>query len=353
MRARQWKQLIVNAANDINNNHTLSFAAALSYYFVMAIFPALIALAAIVAYLPIPDLFNTITSTLARVVPPESMALVQEVVAQALTPNRGALLSIGMIGTLWTASGGFASMIEGLNVAYNVPETRPLWKIRVLALGMTFVIGALTLMAFVVIIVGPHFGEFLAAHLGLSHLFADAWPFLRYTLAVAFTVVAVMLLYRLAPNLKQSYWQTVPGAVVSVVGWVLLSTGLSIYIQHFANLNKTYGALGAGITLLLWLYWSSFAILVGGELNSEIIQQNGDGKLELKQPPPEYVEPHPGAYHADELTGSVSPTAAASMTTIRAWQKVSAILRSTPRPGWTRSFRKLRLGPTSSPATKS
>ena len=115
------KRVIVGAINDVNLNHIFAFAAALSYYFVMAFFPALIALAAIVAYLPVPNLFETIISTLARVVPPESMGLIRRIVADVISPSRGALLSFGLIGTLWTCSSGFAAMIEALNVAYDVP----------------------------------------------------------------------------------------------------------------------------------------------------------------------------------------------------------------------------------------
>lgn len=285
------KRVIVGTANDVDLNHVLSFAAALSYYFVMAFFPALIALAAIVAYLPVPDLFNTIVGTLARVVPPESMGLIRRIVADVITPSRGALLSFGLVGTIWTCSSGFAAMIEALNVAYDVPETRPWWKTRLLAIELIFIIGTLVTLAFTFMILGPRFGEFLATQLGVAPVFAMLWPVLRYVLAITFIVIAVDALYFLAPNLKQRFFQILPGAVLAVVGWILLSDGLSIYLHKFAHLNKTYGVLGGGIAFLIWLYWSGFLILLGAELNSEIIQVRGDGTLPLKQPPPEKVKP--------------------------------------------------------------
>jgi membrane protein len=299
MGLQQWKRIVVGTVQDVIRNHTLSFAAALSYYFVMAFFPALIALAAIVGYMPIPDLFNTIVTTLSRVMPPESMGLVHKVVSQIISPNRGALLSFGLLGTLWSASGGFANMIEALDVAYDVPETRPIWKTRMLGLILTFMIGSLIMVAFAVMVVGPRFGEFLAAYLHLSWMFARIWPVLRYSLALTFIVIAIVALFRIAPNVRQTYKQTLPGALLAVAGWMLLSSALSFYIHHFANLNKTYGVLGGGIALLIWMYWSGFVILLGAELNSEIIQVRGDGKLELKQPPPAKVRPHP-ATTADE-----------------------------------------------------
>jgi len=285
------KQVIVGTINDVNLNHVLAFAAALSYYFVMAFFPGLITLAAIVSYLPIPDLFNTIISTMARVVPPESMGLIRRIVADVISANRGALLSFGLLGTIWTCSSGFAAMIEALNVAYDVPETRPFWKTRLLAIEMTFVIGTLVTFAFAFMILGPRFCEFLANQLGLSAMYAVIWPVVRYALAVTFIVLAVGGLYYLGPNLKQSFQDFLPGAVLAVVGWIFLSDGLSLYFHKFAHLNKTYGVLGGGVALLTWLYWSGFLILLGAEFNSEIIQQRGDGTLALKQPPPHKVKP--------------------------------------------------------------
>ena len=291
MSIRRIKRIVAGTISDVNLNHTLTFAAALSYYFVMAFFPALIALAAIVAYLPVPDLFNTIISTLARVVPAESMGLIRKIVANVISPSRGALLSFGLIGTLWTCSSGFAAIIEALNVAYDVPETRPFWKTRLLAIELIFATGTLVTLAFTFMILGPRFGEFLANRLGMAHVFAVIWPILRYVLAVTFIVIAVEVLYLIAPNVKQRFAASLPGAVLAVVGWILLSDGLSIYIHRFAHLNKTYGVLGGGIAFLTWLYWSGFLILLGAELNSEIIQQFGDGTLALKQPPPPKVKP--------------------------------------------------------------
>lgn len=293
MALRRTKRVILGTVNDIADNHILSFAAALSYYFVLAFFPALIALAAIVAYLPIPDLFNTIVGTMARIAPPETMGLIRRIASDVISPSRGAFLSFGLLGALWTCSSGFAEIIEALNVAYDVPETRPIWKTRLLAFELLFVIGTLVTLAFAFMILGPRFGEFLARHLGLSWAFAMMWPALRYVLAVSFDIVAVVQLYLWAPNLKQRFTSCLPGAVVAVVGWILLSDALSLYFRTFAHLNRTYGALGGGVALLTWLYWSGFLLLLGAEVNSKIIQQRGDGTLVLKQPPPLKVKPIP------------------------------------------------------------
>src|SRR5690349_2054253 len=168
MTLQDWKKVAKGSVDDISKNHTLSFAAALSYYFVMSLFPALIALAAIVSLLPIPNLFQQILSVLARVVPPDSMGLVNKVVADVIRPHSGGLLSFGLLGSLWSASSGFAGMIEALNVAYDVPETRPIWKTRGLAIVMTVVVGGMLVISFLCMTLGPHFFQLFADKIGVG-----------------------------------------------------------------------------------------------------------------------------------------------------------------------------------------
>lgn len=283
MQLHRIKRVIAGTAHRLMLNHTLSFAAALSYYFVLAFFPAMIALAALLAYLPVPNLFDTMIAGMARVAPPESMGIVRNIVTDVISPNHGLFLSFGLIGTVWTCSSGFSAIIEGLDVAFDASETRPLWKTRLLSLELTFLIGTQVTLAFTFMIVGPAFGEFLAAHLGLSKEFALAWPILRYVVAITFIVIAIEELYFLAPNLKQRFVNTLPGAIVAVCGWMVLSDALSYYFRAFANLNRTYGVLGGGVALLIWLYWSGFLLLLGAEVNHAITCQRKKETLIRKQ----------------------------------------------------------------------
>jgi membrane protein len=184
-----------------------------------------------------------------------------------------------VLGTLWTASGGYAAAIEALDIAYDVEEARPFWVTRPLALGLTLLVGALLLIALGVMIVGPEFGTRMAERANLSWLLAEAWPYIHWTVAVLFTVLAVEALYFLAPNVKQRFWATLPGAVLAVGCWIGLSYGLGIYFRGFAHFNKTYGAMGAVIALMVWLYWTSFFMLVGAELNCELAKESSEGKI--------------------------------------------------------------------------
>jgi len=286
MKPAAIKNALIGTYVNVVRNHTLQMAAALAYYFVLSLFPALIFLSAVVAYLPVPDLFNQALALLATFLPADAMGLVQRVLADVISPNKGTFLSLGILGTLWAASGGFAAMIEALNIAYDVKDDRPFWKTRPLAVGLAFLTGALLLMALSVMVVGPRFGEWLAGRVHLSELFVLLWPFIHWTIAIGFTILAVEALYFLAPNVKQRLRATLPGAVVAVGCWIALSYLLGIYFRHFGNFNKTYGTLGAAVALMIWFYWTGFAMLVGAELNAELANISKEGKLQEKHEPP-------------------------------------------------------------------
>ena len=285
MRIGTIKNAIWRTVDAMPEKHTLQMAAALSYYFVISLFPAFILLSAIVAYMPGAKPFDQVLGLMSGFVPKDSLELLRKVLATVVTPNRGALLSFGVLGTLWTASGGFAAAIEALDIAYEVDEARPFWVTRPLAVGLTLLVGVLLLIALAVMIVGPQFGEWLAERTNLSWLLAAAWPYIHWTIAVLFTVLAVEALYFLAPNVKQRFWTTLPGAVLAVGCWIGLSYGLGVYFRSFANFNKTYGTMGAVIALMVWLYWTSFFMLVGAELNCELAKESRQGKIKQDEDP--------------------------------------------------------------------
>lgn len=290
MRFGEVKHALVRTYDDVGNNHTLQMAAALSYYFVLSLFPGLILLSATLTYLPVPDLFGQALTLMSQFIPPDSMGLVRRVLSDVVAPSRGTFLSFGIAGILWSASGGFSAAIEALNIAYDVQENRPFWVTRSLAIGLTLVLAMLLLTALGVMIVGPRFGEWLAGRMHLSQIWIWLWPYLQWTIAIGFTVLAVEALYFLAPNVKQRFWTTLPGAILAVGVWIALSYVLGIYFRRFANLNKTYGTLGAVVALMVWLYWTGFAMLVGAELNAELAKKTKAGPIEEKPEEPEVTK---------------------------------------------------------------
>jgi membrane protein len=276
------KQALLATYQDVMRHHVLQVSAALSYYFVLSVFPGLIFLSAVFGSLPFGDLFNHVLLLMSRLLPADTMHIVGSVLSDVLSSHRGTWLSFGMIGTIWVASAGFAALIEALDIAYDAKDDRPYWKSRLLAIGLAAVTGTLLLVALATMIVGPRFGDWLAARFDVSAVFAMVWPVLRWAVAITFTVIAVEVVYFLAPNVKQRFGATLPGAIFSVAVWNTLSFLLGIYFSHFADLNRTYGTLAGLIALMTWLYWTSFALLVGAELNAELAKQSMKGGIEAK-----------------------------------------------------------------------
>ncbi len=255
------------------NNHTFQAAAALSYYSILSVFPALILLSAVMGFFPLPNFFEDVLVAMGRVVPPGTMPMVYGVVNDILSKDARAWLSLGTVATLWVVSSAFDEMIEALDTAYDVNINRPLWKTRLLALGLAAVTGFFLMCTIAAIVVGPRAGGWLASRLAFSSTFSLLWPYIRWTLALGVTLLAVQTLYFFAPNVKQQFRATLPGAVFCVAGWIGLSRLLSIYFKYFSNYNRTYGTLGAVMALMTWLYWIYFILLTGGELNGELIKE--------------------------------------------------------------------------------
>lgn len=262
---RSFKDTIEN----VQDHHTIQVSAALAYYFFLALFPVLIVLSVLLSWFPVPNLFNWVLDTMARVLPAQTIGTILSVLSGILTDHRGTWLSVGMLGMLWVASAAFDALIEALNIAYSLQDTRPFWKTRLLAFELGAICGILFLTGLLLIIVGPRFGDWLAGRLNVPRIFASLWLPLHWTISVAFTVLGVELLYFLAPCKKPKFLRTLPGAIITVGAWSGLSVLLGIYFRHFANYSRVYGTLGGFIAFMTWLQWTSFAFLVGAEINAE------------------------------------------------------------------------------------
>jgi membrane protein len=261
------KRLLLTIYNDVYDEHIFVFAAGLSYYFVLSTFPLLVALASLLSYVPIPQLFESFLSLMARLVPGDGMTLVHSIVSDVISHKHPHFLTLGLVFTIWTASSGFAAIIDGLDVVYRVRETRPVWKTRPLALGLTLLAGSLLLLALVLMIEGTKFGIWFTGRFELNPNFLAAWRYLRWGIAMIFAMLAVELIYHFAPNLKQRFRDSLPGAVIAVMTWIGLSYLLGSYFLRFDSLSNTYGPLGAAIGLYVWFYLSGLALLIGAEVN--------------------------------------------------------------------------------------
>jgi membrane protein len=261
------KRSLITIYNDVYDEHLFVFAAGLSYYFVLSLFPLLVSMASLLGYVPIPHLFEGLLSLMAKLVPGDGMSLVRSIVSDIVSHKHTHFLTLGLVFTIWTVSSGFAAMMDGLDVVYRVRETRPVWKTRPIALGLTLLAGTLLLVAVGLMVEGTYFGTWFAGRFDLNPAIFAAWDYLRWGIAVIFAMLAVQLLYHFGPDFKQRFRDSLIGAITAVTTWVGLSYLLGVYFQHFESLDKTYGPLGAAIGLYVWFYLSGFAVLLGGEIN--------------------------------------------------------------------------------------
>jgi membrane protein len=267
----------------ILDNRTLQMAAALAYYLVLSIFPALILFFAAIASLPFPDLYQPIFEVLTTLLPGQTVPMVQDVLSDVLTTTHSAWLSLGTIGTIWVASSAFDAMIEALDVAYRVQEVRPFWKTRLLAIVLAATTGCLLLFGLIVMILGPRFGIWIVDSFHLPSYFVFLSPLFHWIAAVFVALAAAELMYFVAPNVKQRFLATLPGAIVAVLCWIGLSYLLGYYFRHIANFSRTYGTLGGFIAFMTWFYWNSFALLLGAHLNAELANESVKGSLPQRE----------------------------------------------------------------------
>jgi membrane protein len=279
------QRALAEAYSDILRHHTFQVAAALSYYFVLAIFPALIMLSAVMSFFPLPDLFGHVLGLMSRLLPPDTMRLIRSVLLSVLASRRGTWISVGTLGLLWVSSAAFDALIEALDIAYDVNAPRPFWKTRLLAIGLGLITGAFLTVALSVIIVGPRFAEWLAHRTYLPHSFVLLWPIVHWVVAVGATVLTVETIYFLAPNVKQRFVASLPGAAVTVGCWLASSYLLGVYFRNIANYDLIYGTLGGFVVFMTWFYWTSFSLLVGAELNAELAKESFEGAIPPKISP--------------------------------------------------------------------
>ncbi len=271
--AHAFRRLTVDVWNDMSRTNAFVVAAALSYYFLLSLVPLLIVFSSLLAYLPIPNVFDQLLDLMAAVVPPDAMQFVEKVVTSVLTPHGGGLLSFSIVGYLWAASGGFSAMIGALDIAYGVSVSRPWWRDRVRALLLTVTTGALFSSSLILLTAGSILGHMLPVVFPLPDSFEHVWPNVRLSLTFLTFLAAVLVMYVHGPNTKITFRSALPGAVLAVFGWFLGSAGLTFYLRHFADYDLTYGSLGAVIVLMLWFYIIAIAMLIGAQVNAQLAKR--------------------------------------------------------------------------------
>jgi membrane protein len=283
-----WRELGRRVWLEIYDGDLLTRAAALSYYFLLALFPLLIFLTSMLGYFAEAgtELRGNLLRYLGSVAPRSASQLVSETVAEITEGATGGKLSFGLLAALWFASFGMSAVGDTLNGAYGVRESRPFWKLRLISLGLTAALAALVISALALVLYGGEIGEGLAGRNDLGGAFEAAWNVIQWPIVLAFVLFAFALIYYHAPDLKHQKWYWItPGSVAGVLLWLLVSFVFRLYLHYFDSYSVTYGSLGAVIILLLWFYLTGAAILVGGKVNAEIEHAAaGQGAPEAKLP---------------------------------------------------------------------
>ena len=259
------------------HDEILDRAAELSYYFAFALLPTLLFLTALLGLLPVPDLMPQLFSYVDRVLPGDAASLIKRTLAQVVRGASGGLLSVGALVALVGASSGMLSIMKGLNTAYAVTDGRSWWGKRLIAIGLTLVFTLFTLTALLLLVFGVRLGEAIADFMGLGPLFTLAWKLAHLPVVIVLLLTGLTLVYYLAPASNRVWCWITPGSAFAVVSWLLMSLGLRFYVGYLDYYNNaTYGSIGGLILLLLWLYWSGVALLLGAEIDSTIEQAGAE-----------------------------------------------------------------------------
>lgn len=247
-----------------------ALSAQVTYYLILAFFPFLIFFVTLASYTNIASIESL--SLLAAVLPDTVYVLIMDVIRNVMETRSRALLSFGMLATLWSASTGALAFMHGINKAYKLKETRPFWKVRLISIFFIIAFVIIIIFSLILVIFGEHITRYLFTLVGIHSSYKGLWDTIRFLFILMATLMVFILFYFYTPNCRVYYRDIFPGAILSTLGWLVLSVGFAFYVNNFGNFSKTYGSIGAIIILLLWLYWSSMIVLTGGELNAVLLE---------------------------------------------------------------------------------
>src|SRR3954469_25098078 len=270
---RSWVAILKRAAKEFQDDNLTDWAAALTYYGVMSLFPMLIVLVALLGVVGQESTITTMTDSLRAAglndVAKNIQGPLDEIVKHK--GGAGALVGLGLVVALWSASGYVGAFTRAMNTIYEVREGRPFWKLRPLQLVITLVAVLLVSLVLIAVVVSGPIAKAVGTALGVGDSAVTVWGIAKWPVLLVVLMAMVAGLYYIAPNVRQPRlrWVT-PGGVVAVVTWIVASAGFGIYVSNFNSYGKTYGTLGSVITLLVWMWLSNLALLFGGALDSEL-----------------------------------------------------------------------------------
>ncbi len=270
---RSWKYSLRKSFREFLDDECTDLAAALTYYAVLSIFPALLALVSVLGLVTDPSkAVQKVMDILEPLVSKQTLEAVQPVVTNlASSQGAGLTLILGLVLALWSASGYVTAFSRAMNRIYEIREGRPFWKLRPIMLLITLVAVLLIAVALLILILSGPVAESVGRALGIGSTVVSVWQFVKWPVLLLVMVMVVALLYYATPNIKQPKFRWVSlGAVVAIGTWLVASVLFGLYVANFSNYDKTYGSLGGVIAGLLWLWITNLALLLGAEMDSEV-----------------------------------------------------------------------------------
>jgi membrane protein len=292
LRLRSWWRVLRRTVSEFRDDNLTDWAAALTYYSVLAIFPAMIVLVSILGLIgdsatqPLIDNLREVAPSPAREVFTGALRNLQKGQGAA-----GLLFVVGLAGAVWSASGYVAAFMRASNAIYEIEEGRPIWKTAPVRIGLTLALLVLLAASAVMVVFTGGLADQLGRLLGIGHTALSVWDIAKWPVLLFVVSFMFALLYWAAPNVKQPRFRWLsPGGIAAVLIWIAASAAFALYVANFASYNKTYGALGGVIAFLVWLWVSNIAVLFGAELNAELERAR---RIEAGQPADEepFVEP--------------------------------------------------------------
>lgn len=273
-----WTEIARRTWRESFDDDVLGLAAQLSYYFFLALFPAILFLLAVASFFSLSTLTDDVALVLGPFVSPQVIDLIQEQMHRLANNENSGVLTFGVATALWSSSAALVSIVNALNRAYDIEEGRPWWKVRLVAIGLTLGVAAFILIALAFVLVGPTVATRLGEVTGLGAPFEWAWLVLQWPLVFLLVTTGIGLVYYFGPDADQDWVWITPGAVVATILWLVSSLLFKLYVANFTDYEGSYGTVGGVIVVLLWFYVSGIAILTGAELNAEIEHASPYGK---------------------------------------------------------------------------
>jgi len=266
--------------DESQKDELLGRAAQLSYYALLALFPALIFLTALMGLFSVQSFMPELMSYLRNVLPADALSMVQRFLTQVAEGSGANILSLGALGALWASSSGVTAIMDALNVVFGVKEDRrPFWRVRLTAIVLTTGLAGFVIMSLALVLYGPTIGRWIADLMGFDVVFTWIWNVLQWPIIATLMLIVVAAIYHICPDRQHKRWRWVtPGSVFAVLMWLLVSLGFKAYVDNFGDYNKVYGSIAGVIVLMLWFYWSGMVLLLGGEINAEIEKAAAEGK---------------------------------------------------------------------------